>query len=80
MLALFRLIDLTCGRVLLDGVDAAKIGLDALRSQLAIIPQVFYLLWHLEAFLHPSALYAGTCHGLSAAFEDLAYARAMPRS
>ena len=40
MLALFRLIDVTSGRVLLDGVDVAKIGLDALRRQLAIIPQV----------------------------------------
>lgn len=40
MLALFRLIDVTVGRVLLDGVDVAKIGLDALRRQLAIIPQV----------------------------------------
>ena len=39
MLALFRLIDVTAGRVLLDGVDIAKIGLDALRRQLAIIPQ-----------------------------------------
>ena len=39
MLALFRLIDVTAGRVLLDGLDVAKIGLDALRSQLAIIPQ-----------------------------------------
>ena len=40
MLALFRLIDITAGRVLLDGIDVAKIGLDALRHQLAIIPQV----------------------------------------
>ena len=40
MLALFRLIDVTAGRVLLDGLDVAGIGLDALRRQLAIIPQV----------------------------------------
>ena len=40
MLALFRLIDVTAGRVLLDGLDVAAIGLDALRRQLAIIPQV----------------------------------------
>ena len=39
MLALFRLINVTAGRVLLDSVDVAKIGLDALRRQLAIIPQ-----------------------------------------
>ena len=48
MLALFRLIDVTCGRVLLDGIDVAKIGLDALRSQLAIIPQVSCLFRQLE--------------------------------
>lgn len=40
MLALFRLVDITRGRVLIDGTDVATIGLDALRSQLAIIPQV----------------------------------------
>ena len=40
MLALFRLVDITRGRVLIDGTDASTIGLDALRSQLAIIPQV----------------------------------------
>lgn len=40
MLALFRLIEVTAGRILLDGVDTGRIGLDALRRQLAIIPQV----------------------------------------
>lgn len=40
MLALFRLIEVTNGRILLDGVDSGRIGLDALRRQLAIIPQV----------------------------------------
>jgi ABC-type iron transport system FetAB ATPase subunit len=40
MLALFRLVDITRGRVLIDGTDVSTIGLDALRSQLAIIPQV----------------------------------------
>ena len=39
MLALFRLIDVTGGAVYLDGVDVCSIGLDALRRQLAIIPQ-----------------------------------------
>ncbi len=38
-LTLFRLIDVTAGRVLLDGVDVATIGIDALRRQLGIIPQ-----------------------------------------
>lgn len=39
MLSLFRLIELTRGAIYLDGVDTATIGLDALRQQLAIIPQ-----------------------------------------
>ena len=39
MLALFRLIDVTGGAVYLDGIDVCGIGLDALRCQLAIIPQ-----------------------------------------
>lgn len=39
MLTLFRLIPLTKGRVCLDGVDTATLGLDALRRQIAIIPQ-----------------------------------------
>ncbi|KAJ9515463.1 hypothetical protein QJQ45_016472 [Haematococcus lacustris] len=38
-LVLFRLIEVTQGAVLLDGLDVASIGLDALRRQLAIIPQ-----------------------------------------
>ncbi len=40
MLTLFRLIDQLAGRILIDGVDIATLGIDALRSQLAIIPQV----------------------------------------
>ncbi|GAX82138.1 hypothetical protein CEUSTIGMA_g9566.t1 [Chlamydomonas eustigma] len=39
MLALFRLISVDSGRIILDGVDVATIGLDGLRRQLAIIPQ-----------------------------------------
>ena len=39
MLALFRLISVDSGRILLDGMDVASIGLDGLRRQLAIIPQ-----------------------------------------
>ncbi len=39
-LTLLRLIEVTGGRVVLDGVDVAGIGLDALRRQLAVIPQV----------------------------------------
>ena len=44
MLTLFRLIDQLAGRILIDGVDIASLGIDALRSQLAIIPQVSSLL------------------------------------
>jgi ATP-binding cassette subfamily C (CFTR/MRP) protein 4 len=40
MLTLFRLIDVNAGSIYLDGVDTASIALDALRRQLAIIPQV----------------------------------------
>ena len=39
MLTLFRLIEVTAGRILLGNVDTASVGLDALRSHLAIIPQ-----------------------------------------
>ena len=40
MLTLFRLIDQLEGQILVDGVDIATLGIDALRAQLAIIPQV----------------------------------------
>jgi len=46
MLTLFRLIDQMAGRILIDGVDIASLGIDALRSQLAIIPQVSSICWH----------------------------------
>ena len=39
MLALYRLIDVSAGTVRLDGIDVSLVGLDALRRQLAIIPQ-----------------------------------------
>jgi ATP-binding cassette subfamily C (CFTR/MRP) protein 4 len=39
MLTLFRLIPLTGGRILVDGIDIASLGIDALRRQIAIIPQ-----------------------------------------
>lgn len=40
LLVLFRLIEMRAGRVVMGGVDTARIGIDALRRQLAIIPQV----------------------------------------
>ncbi|KAJ3186105.1 hypothetical protein HK101_009741 [Irineochytrium annulatum] len=39
MLALFRMVEPSNGRVVIDGVDLSKIGLKDLRSRLAIIPQ-----------------------------------------
>eukprot|EP00741_Cyanophora_paradoxa_P022691 tig00021494_g21913.t1 len=39
MLALFRLVEASEGRVVIDGVDVAGIGLRDLRSRLGIIPQ-----------------------------------------
>jgi len=39
MLSLFRIVEPTSGSVVVDGQDIAKIGLDDLRSRLAIIPQ-----------------------------------------
>ncbi|NXA51711.1 MRP7 protein, partial [Nothocercus julius] len=38
-LALFRMMELKAGRILLDGVDSRLVGLKDLRSRLAIIPQ-----------------------------------------
>ncbi|XP_040468096.1 ATP-binding cassette sub-family C member 10 isoform X1 [Falco naumanni] len=38
-LALFRMLELKSGRILLDGVDSKLVGLEELRSRLAIIPQ-----------------------------------------
>ena len=38
-LALYRLVELSSGSVVLDGVDVSTIGLTDLRKGLAIIPQ-----------------------------------------
>lgn len=39
MSLVFRLVEATGGRVLIDGVDVAQVGLHALRSNISIIPQ-----------------------------------------
>ncbi len=38
-MALFRIIEPTNGRIMIDGIDVNKIGLHDLRSRLTIIPQ-----------------------------------------
>ncbi|CAE6500425.1 unnamed protein product [Rhizoctonia solani] len=39
MAALFRIIELTSGSILIDGLDIGEMGLGAVRSKIAIIPQ-----------------------------------------
>lgn len=39
MTALFRIVELTSGSIRIDGLDIGEMGLCALRSKIAIIPQ-----------------------------------------
>jgi ATP-binding cassette subfamily C (CFTR/MRP) protein 1 len=43
MVTLFRLVEISSGSVLIDGVNISKIGLRHLRSRLSIIPQEAFL-------------------------------------
>lgn len=38
-LVFFRMVELAAGRIVIDGVDIASLGLKTLRSQLSMIPQ-----------------------------------------
>ena len=40
ILALFRILERAGGKIVVDGIDIATIGLQDLRSRLTIIPQV----------------------------------------
>ncbi len=40
MMALYRIVEPAGGRVVIDGIDVATIGLADLRSRLALVPQV----------------------------------------
>ena len=37
--SLFRVIEATAGRIIIDGIDIAEVGLDLLRQKLCVIPQ-----------------------------------------
>lgn len=38
--ALYRIVEPSAGRIVIDGIDTATIGLYDLRSRLALVPQV----------------------------------------
>ena len=43
MLALLRIIDLRIGKITIDGIDCAEMGLSALRSNISVILQDHFL-------------------------------------
>lgn len=40
MMALYRIVEPSSGRIVIDGLDTSSIGLYDLRSRLALVPQV----------------------------------------
>ena len=40
MMALYRIVEPTSGRIIIDGLDVSEMGLFDLRSRLALVPQV----------------------------------------
>ncbi|GJP36813.1 hypothetical protein CLOM_g21286 [Closterium sp. NIES-68] len=59
-MALYRIVELSAGRIVIDGVDAATIGLRDLRSRLSLVPQdpvVFSgsIRWNLDPYSAASA-------------------------
>jgi ABC-type multidrug transport system fused ATPase/permease subunit len=78
MLALFRLIDITRGTILLDGRDTRSVPLRRLRAQLAIIPQepVFFT-GTLRENLDPSRRQSGDDAALERVLEAVQLSRAV---
>jgi hypothetical protein len=50
MTALFRIVELNSGKIDVDGIDISKLGLDALRQRLSIIPQEALLVYPISSF------------------------------
>lgn len=50
MMALYRIVEPSGGRIVIDGCDTSKIGLTDLRSRLALVPQVSDVLHYIRSF------------------------------